>query len=117
MRRLIDAIRSRLREWLGIVYLDKHLSGQIRDLETWRSSCIKVMATDHHDVSRDIIILAGRFGAQDKVHILSVEFRSVGDLARLAKALQADFAPKPRYYWDGGPDFGQMMRGVEDKEL
>jgi len=111
IRTKIDAIRTYLRDWLGIVYLDKYLSGRIRDLESWRDSCIVAVPVDKHFQGKDIIILAGRFGAEDRVQIISAEFGSLADFMDLAQRLQKAFQPKAGFFWDGpSRDFARFMR-------
>ena len=105
-----DTIRKNLRQWLGIIYLDNYLSGRIRDLEGWRDSCIVAMPVDHHFKGKDIIILAGRFGDEDKVKIIAVEFKRLADMIELARSLEQGFAPKRYYYWDGPPGYTKFMR-------
>jgi len=111
MRAKIDAIRTRLRNWLGIVYLDQHLSGRIRELESWKDNCIVAVPVDKNFKGKDIIILAGRFGAVDRVQIIPVEFESLADFIDLARRLQNSFHPKARFFWDGpSRDFTRLMR-------
>lgn len=112
---IVNRIRTWLREWLGVVYLDRHLSGRIRDLERWRDSCIVAVPVDKHFKGKDIIILAGRFGLEDRVKIISIEFGSINDMVRLARSLEGNLAPKPRFFWDGPPGFTQAMQGALDE--
>lgn len=109
MGKIIGAFRARLRGWLGIVYLDKHLSRRLRELEAWRDSCIVAVPVDAHFKSKDIIILAGRFGAEDRVKILSVEFKDLREFVDLAKRLEQSIQ-RPRFYWDGPLGFSDIMR-------
>lgn len=50
--KILSRIRARLRDWLGIVYIDKHLAGRIRDLEKWRDGCIVAVPVDKHFKAR-----------------------------------------------------------------
>lgn len=108
-------VRNKVREWLGIVQLDRFLSGRIRELEKWKAHCIVAVPVDKHFASKDIIILAGRFGLEDKVEILSVEFKSMAEFVDLARRLETSFRPQAKFFWDGFPGFTKFMKDAVER--